>query len=196
MPEYFCSKKIGNPVGMRLLDVGCWPDNLTALIAELVGDTGSVVGVDPSRERIAIAVAQKQIKKPNLSFYEWQAEDLSLFPSASIDVVFVNSTFHRVEDQPLAVKELTCRTEARRRRRPPRHFGWVGRLCRCTPKDQGRCDVKGAFPTLSKKEAGQIHQAAWARKPPRQCWLFQGRDCHQHNHQVNQEIRSYARLVR
>lgn len=70
MPEYFCSKKIGNPVGMRLLDVGCGPGNLTALIAELVGDTGSVVGVDPSRERIAIAVAQKQIKKPNLSFYE------------------------------------------------------------------------------------------------------------------------------
>lgn len=102
----FLLKRLGNLVGMRVLDVGCGPGNLTAHIAELVGDTGSVVGVDPSRERIAIAVEQEQVKKPNLSFYGGRAEDLSLFPSASFDVVFVNSTFHWVEDQPLALKEF------------------------------------------------------------------------------------------
>lgn len=102
----FLLKRLGNLVGMRVLDVGCGPGNLTAHIAELVGDAGSVVGVDPSRERIAIAVEQEQVKKPNLSFYEGRAEDLSLFPSASFDVVFVNSTFHWVEDQPLALKEF------------------------------------------------------------------------------------------
>lgn len=99
----FLLKKLGNILGTRVLDVGCGPGNLTAHIAELVGDTGSVVGVDPSRERIAIALEQVM---PNLSFYEGKAEDLSLFPSVSIDVVFVNSTFHWVEDQPLALKEF------------------------------------------------------------------------------------------
>lgn len=102
----FLLKRLGKFVGMRVLDVGCGPGNLTAHIAELVGDTGSVVGVDPSRERIAIAVEQEQVKKSNLSFFEGRAEDLSRFPSASFDVVFVNSTFHWVEDQPLAVKEF------------------------------------------------------------------------------------------
>lgn len=99
----FLLKKLGNLLGMRVLDVGCGPGNLTAHIAELVSDTGSVVGVDPSRERIAIALERVM---PNLSFYEGRAEDLSLFPSASIDVVFVNSTFHWVEDQPAAVQEF------------------------------------------------------------------------------------------
>lgn len=53
----FLFKKIGNPVGMRLLDVDYRPDNLTVHIVELVDDTESVIGVDPSRKHIAIAVA-------------------------------------------------------------------------------------------------------------------------------------------
>lgn len=98
----FLLKRLGTVLGMRVLDVGCGPGNLTAHIAELVGDNGSVIGVDPSKERIAIALEKVM---PNVSFYEGKAEDLSLFPSASIDVVFLNSTFHWVEDQPAALKE-------------------------------------------------------------------------------------------
>lgn len=98
----FLLKRLGTVIGMRVLDVGCGPGNLTAHIAEVVGDNGSVVGVDPSKERIAIALEKVM---PNLSFYDGKAEDLSLFPSASFDVVFVNSTFHWVENQPAALKE-------------------------------------------------------------------------------------------
>ena len=89
--------------GMHVLDVGCGPGNLTAHIASLVGADGSVVGVDPSPERIALA---HQLAQPNLSFHEGQAEDLSRFPAASLDVVFVNSTLHWVRDQPAAVREF------------------------------------------------------------------------------------------
>lgn len=89
--------------GMRVLDVGCGPGNLTAHIAELVGEKGSVVGVDPSKERITLA---RQIQKPNLSFFEGQAEDLSQFPAGSFDVIYVNSTLHWVQDQPAAIKEF------------------------------------------------------------------------------------------
>ena len=98
----FLLKRLGVVPGMRVLDVGCGPGNLTSHIAEIVGENGSVVGVDPSKERIAIAFEKVM---PNLLFYEGKAEDLSLFPSASIDVVLVNSTFHWVEDQPMALSE-------------------------------------------------------------------------------------------
>ncbi|KAL2145776.1 hypothetical protein VTI28DRAFT_6275 [Corynascus sepedonium] len=107
--------------GMRVLDVGCGPGNLTAYIASLVGSGGSVVGVDPSPERIALANElaaqhhhQQQQQQPpsgdgssgNLTFYEGIAEDLSRFADASFDIVFVNSTLHWVQDQPTALKEF------------------------------------------------------------------------------------------
>lgn len=99
----FLLERLGIAPGMRVLDVGCGPGNLTAHIAELVCSEGSVVGVDPSKERIKIA---NEMSKPNLFFYEGKAEDLSRFPTASFDVVFVNSTLHWVQDQRAALKEF------------------------------------------------------------------------------------------
>jgi arsenite methyltransferase len=99
----FLLRKLGIAPGMRVLDVGCGPGNLTSHIAEIVGEKGSVVGIDPSKERVAIALERT---RPNLSFQEGKAESLSSFPSGSFDVVFVNSTLHWVQDQPAAVKEF------------------------------------------------------------------------------------------
>ncbi|KAJ8115032.1 hypothetical protein ONZ43_g4763 [Nemania bipapillata] len=90
--------------GLRVLDVGCGPGDLTAQIAELVGETGCVIGIDPSKERIAIAIGERT--GPNISFQLGIAEDLSQFPSSSFDVVFVNSTLHWVQDQPAAIMEF------------------------------------------------------------------------------------------
>ncbi|KAL2150990.1 hypothetical protein VTH82DRAFT_6088 [Thermothelomyces myriococcoides] len=99
--------------GMRVLDVGCGTGNLTAHIASLVGSEGSVVGVDPSPERLEIArelvkelTAEGKLAVNNLTFYEGVAEDLSRFPDASFDAVFVNSTMHWVQDQPRAIREF------------------------------------------------------------------------------------------
>ncbi|KAI1269966.1 S-adenosyl-L-methionine-dependent methyltransferase [Xylariaceae sp. FL1019] len=89
---------------MRVLDVGCGPGNLTSHIADIVGAEGSVVGIDPSQERIAIA--RQEIKKPNTSFSEGRAEDLSMFTAGSFDIIFCNSTFHWVQDQRTALKEF------------------------------------------------------------------------------------------
>ncbi|KAK2609495.1 hypothetical protein N8I77_002992 [Diaporthe amygdali] len=99
----FLLKRLGVTPGLRVLDVGCGPGNLTAHIADVVGEKGSVIGIDPSKERITLA---QEIKTPNLSFYVGRAEDLSQFDSGSFDIVYVNSTFHWVEDQPAAVKEF------------------------------------------------------------------------------------------
>lgn len=102
----FLLERLGIESGMHVLDVGCGPGNLAAHIAtQLVGKTGSVVGIDPSKERIGIAIGLEETY-PNVSFHVGRAEDLAQFPSSSIDVVFVNSTFHWVEDQALAMKEF------------------------------------------------------------------------------------------
>ncbi|KAI6383221.1 hypothetical protein MCOR25_000142 [Pyricularia grisea] len=91
--------------GMHILDVGCGPGNITAHIAKLVGPTGSVAGIDPSKERIALA--QELIATaPNLSFSMGFAEDLSRFANASFDIVYVNSTFHWIADQAAAMREF------------------------------------------------------------------------------------------
>ncbi|KAH8658202.1 S-adenosyl-L-methionine-dependent methyltransferase [Xylariales sp. PMI_506] len=100
----FLLDKLGVAPGQRVLDVGCGPGDLTARIADIVGKDGTVTGVDPSSERIAMAVGKA---RPNLSFYEGRAEDLSRFPSASFDIVFVNSTLHWVKDQALALAEFS-----------------------------------------------------------------------------------------
>lgn len=99
----FLLQKLEVRPGMRVLDVGCGPGNITAHIAKLVGQNGTVFGIDPSRERVAFA---RDRTAPNLSFYEGRAEDLSQFASSSLDIVYVNSTLHWVEDQPTAIKEF------------------------------------------------------------------------------------------
>lgn len=99
----FLLERLGVTPGLRVLDVGCGPGDLTQHIAEIVGKHGSVVGIDPSNERIALALKKAA---PNLSFIEGRAENLSRFPSASFDVVYVNSTFHWVKDQPTALGEF------------------------------------------------------------------------------------------
>jgi arsenite methyltransferase len=98
----FLLDRLGIGPGMRVLDIGCGPGDITSHLAELVGDSGSVVGIDPSAERIGIAQAKA---KPNLSFHVGKAEDLSAFPSDSFDIIFVNSTLHWVQDQGLALRE-------------------------------------------------------------------------------------------
>ncbi|KAJ3576681.1 hypothetical protein NPX13_g3621 [Xylaria arbuscula] len=100
----FLLQKLDITPDMRVLDVGCGPGDITVRIAELVGQKGEVVGIDPSKERIAIAIAERA--RPSMSFHEGKAEDLSQFPSESFDAVFVNSTLHWVQDQPTAVKEF------------------------------------------------------------------------------------------
>ena len=98
----FLLKRLKVIPGMRVLDVGCGLDNLTFHIAKIVGENESVIGVDSSQERIVIAFEKIM---SNLLFYEGRVEDLSLFSSVSIDVVFVNFTFHWVKDQSMALSE-------------------------------------------------------------------------------------------
>ena len=53
--------------GMSVLDVGCGSGAITRGIAEAVGSRGTVVGIDVSKELIALAAASSSAQ-PNLSF--------------------------------------------------------------------------------------------------------------------------------
>ena len=59
--------------GERVLDVGCGTGLLAQHIADLVGPTGSVLGVDPLPLRIELAQAKA---RPNLQFKVADAYDL------------------------------------------------------------------------------------------------------------------------
>ena len=77
--------------GMKVLDLGCGTGYLTSVLAERVGETGQVVGIDPDKERIAIA-NKTYGSINNVVFKECSAETLT--GEELFDVVFSNYVIH------------------------------------------------------------------------------------------------------
>src|SRR5262245_43231173 len=73
--------------GMRVADVGCGVGMVTALLAELVGPEGHVVGIDASGEQLAEARERLEAAAANASFVEASATDAGLLPD-SFDLVY------------------------------------------------------------------------------------------------------------
>ena len=72
--------------GMRILDVGCGAGDVSLLAAEMVGTSGSIVGIDRSAEAIALAkerARQQGFKQVDL--YISSVEDFS--PTEPFDLV-------------------------------------------------------------------------------------------------------------
>nr|UBX54510.1 methyltransferase [Aspergillus sp.] len=89
--------------GEHVLDVGAGTGKLAAHAAEIVGESGRVVGIDPLPARINIANESAQA---NLSFAVGDAHDLSRFAPASFDVVYLNAVFHWLSDKPEALRQF------------------------------------------------------------------------------------------
>ena len=89
--------------GERVLDVGCGTGLLAEHIADLVGPTGAVLGVDPLPLRIELAQAKA---RPNLQFKVADAYDLSAIPSAAFDVVCLNAVFHWLPEKSGPLREF------------------------------------------------------------------------------------------
>jgi SAM-dependent methyltransferase len=62
--------------GMRVLDIGCGSGDVSLLLAEMVGSTGSVVGID--RGPAAVALVRDRARaagRPGITFHEAAAEN-------------------------------------------------------------------------------------------------------------------------
>jgi ubiquinone/menaquinone biosynthesis C-methylase UbiE len=95
-------QKMAISEGSSVLDIGAGTGLLASHVAPLVGPTGVVVGIDPLAERVRLA---QDKAGPNLSFRVGDAQDLSHFPSDTIDAALMNSVIHWVPDQQKALSE-------------------------------------------------------------------------------------------
>src|SRR5215470_5524785 len=69
----------GLRAGMQVLDVGCGPGDVSLLAAELVGEQGSVIGVDTNASVLQIAQARAQaVGLSQVSFLVGNIDELAL----------------------------------------------------------------------------------------------------------------------
>ena len=81
----------GVTTSMSVLDVGCGPGEVSLLAAELVGETGRVLGIDASVDMLE--VAQTRVQTVGLKHVTFQAADLrSLTLDQQFDVLVGGSS--------------------------------------------------------------------------------------------------------
>ena len=80
--------------GDTILDIGCGTGELTAYLAELVGPTGKVIGVDPDCARIKLAQESYQHIAENLTFVEGCGDKFPDMDQGKYDLIFSSSVLH------------------------------------------------------------------------------------------------------
>ena len=90
--------------GDTILDLGCGTGELTVYLAELVGPTGKVIGVDPDCARIKLAQESYQHIE-NLTFVEGCGVKFPDMELGKYDLIFSNYVFHWIfnKEQVLSV---------------------------------------------------------------------------------------------
>src|SRR5262245_4243068 len=79
-------KRAGVSPGMRVLDIGCGVGDVSLLAGSLVGPTGSVIGVDRSRE--AIDTARRRASAAGHDRLNFEQADLATFePNLEVDAI-------------------------------------------------------------------------------------------------------------
>jgi arsenite methyltransferase len=96
-------EKLELRTGERVLDVGAGTGRLALHLADLIGPAGEVVAVDPLAERVALARSRA---RTNVKVVQARAEDLTAFPEGSFDAVVLNSVFHWIADQEIALEQI------------------------------------------------------------------------------------------
>lgn len=89
--------------GERVLDIGCGTGRLGSYVADLVGEKGEVIGIDPLPLRVELA---RKKHHPRFLAQVGNAEDLSDFADASFDVVYLNSVFHWIGNKLKVLQEV------------------------------------------------------------------------------------------
>ncbi len=85
----------------RVLDVACGTGVAAAAARQRVGDGGTVTGLDPNGDMLAVA----ERKHPDIEWRTGRAESLP-FPDAAFDVVISQFGFMFFDDRPGALQEM------------------------------------------------------------------------------------------
>ena len=91
--------------GMHVADLGCGVGMVTALLAELVGPQGHVVGIDASAAQLAQARQRLPPGGTNIRFVEASATDTGL-PPASFDLIFCRFLLLHLPEPERALREM------------------------------------------------------------------------------------------
>lgn len=89
--------------GERVLDLGCGTGLLAQYIADRVGPSGFVLGIDPLPLRIELATRKA---RPNLAFRVGSAYALDDLPDADFDAACLNAVFHWLPDKREPLRAL------------------------------------------------------------------------------------------
>jgi SAM-dependent methyltransferase len=96
----------GLRTGMRVADLGCGVGMVTALLAELVGPKGHVVGIDASAAQLAQAREPSFVgPRKNVRFVEASATDTGL-PAESFDLVYCRFLLIHLSEPETALREM------------------------------------------------------------------------------------------
>jgi SAM-dependent methyltransferase len=90
---------------MRVADLGCGVGLVTALLAELVGPEGYVVGIDASAAQLAQARQRMPPRGTNIRFVEASATDTGL-PLALFDLVYCRFLLLHLPEPERALREM------------------------------------------------------------------------------------------
>src|SRR5829696_8992596 len=92
--------------GMRLLDVGCGPGTITLDLAEAVGPSGQVVGVENVDGPLAAARRNAAARRDERTRFE-RADVMTLpYAAASFDVVHAHQVLQHLTDPVGALREM------------------------------------------------------------------------------------------
>ena len=92
--------------GEAVLDVGCGTGRLAVYLADVVGPSGRVTGIDPSPHRIQIAREKlNPARRRNLQFTIGRGEDLSAFGGSGFDHACYSSVIHWIGEKRAALAE-------------------------------------------------------------------------------------------
>jgi SAM-dependent methyltransferase len=91
--------------GMRVADLGCGVGMVTALLAELAGPGGQVVGIDASGAQIAQARERMNGSGTSVRFVEASATDTGL-PPGSFDLVYCRFLLIHLPEPERALHEM------------------------------------------------------------------------------------------
>lgn len=98
-------RQVDIPAGARIVDVACGTGIVARLVAEKVGKSGSVVGVDLNAGMIEVAKQNSPMTGPNV---EWRQGDVTAlpFPDASFDFAFCQQGLQFFPEKLEALKEI------------------------------------------------------------------------------------------